>query len=152
MINISHSDRKTWKKCQRRHFFSSSLYQARVTETFSIHLIFGSAIHLALEYFYGNDRDLIGALTIMQDYLKEEIDDDELYEEYYELGMVMLSGYYRFSQEEDNFEIIATEFPFKVPIPIPKDEVMLRDRMEILMMQNIYGLIINQLIILVLLI
>lgn len=129
MVNISHSDRKEWKKCRRKHFFGSKLKLGLepISEIDNKFLVFGSAIHAGIEAYYNNIKDNSDEYEIL--ILKDEINqsnlDSSTKKELIELGESMLWSYFDYADEYDNFEVIAAEKPFKVPIPVDTYEVQL---------------------------
>lgn len=92
----------------------------------SIHLVYGSAIHKALEtlnlsLLNNEDLHLENAFQAYEDCWLEGIEEQKIrLNQYtytlYEMGLKALEKFYN---ESVDYEVIATEFPFEVPIVWP---------------------------------
>src|SRR5688500_13316674 len=132
-IPIHTSDRGTFKRCRRRFMFTSPIQmhlQPKVSY-FGIvwPLWFGSLIHKALQEYYDPvlRRDPVEVFQTEytaarrkiraenQDYY-EDSETQELFDEHEVLGINMLIGYKEYAEAQDDFEVIAVEHDFYVPL------------------------------------
>lgn len=117
------SERSTLKKCE---FLWDLTYNKRIKPlTDGPALRFGSLIHRSLADYYvvGTKRGEHPALAYERHYAADmeenqtlfgmKVDDDEKWENAYDLGIAMLNHYVDEYGADDRWEVIATEFPFR---------------------------------------
>lgn len=161
-IPIRTSDRGTFKKCRRRWDFTSPLamHLEPSTKYFGVTwpLQFGSLIHTALEEYYSPllRRDPVEVFLTEWDVFVRDVRSvaPEYYEEYehefaehLELGQCMLGAYKEYAERNDNFEVIATEHDFFIPLGFedvdPRDGVIKPvyyvGRMDMIYQSNVTG-------------
>jgi hypothetical protein len=150
---IHTSDRATFKKCRRRWEWSSPMHRnLRPKRQFGVAmpLYFGSAIHKAIELYYHPvlKRDPVetfatvwkegfvnekGEIEIEGTRLLEKLAPEwyaseiEMIEEHYELGMGMMEFYKLYSELNDDFDVVATEHVFEIPL---FDNVVYKGKMD----------------------
>lgn len=116
----------TFKRCRLRWHFSSPLRLNLAPIKTVPPLMFGSAVHAALESYYNPNemRNPERAVASFVSFLNEwytglrapSVEDDELYDESMLLGTGMLEHYFMYQAPQDDFEVLAVELPFEVPI------------------------------------
>lgn len=118
------TERSDFLRCQQRYVWAwrYGLTLPNVAEA----LWFGIGIHKALAHYYqpGKKRNL-DFIDVWRDYCSHDVDSLKLKEEvfetrYYELvflGETMLEEYHKFYGGDLDWDIIATEEIFKLPIP-----------------------------------
>ena len=130
-VAIRTSDRATFKRCRRRWGFNSPLamhLQPQV-KYFGVvwPLQFGTLIHKCLEEYYDPvlKRDPLEVFRTEWNAFDREVSREapdyrlehaEEFKEHYELGIGMLKHYKGFAEKHDNFEVIAVEHDFYIPL------------------------------------
>lgn len=128
MTTIRTHDRGTFKKCQTLWWYTSFNglnLQPLITNK---NLAMGTAIHEGLRVMYdikrqGDPEELIKAEAIAAfvDSLWNSGADSNLIPDLEALGVGMLSHYWEWRKEADkDWEILRTEVPFSVPIPLDR--------------------------------
>ena len=119
-----------WQKCPRYYLYRHHL--GWQSETISNHLIFGSAVHVALEHLLLNGYDnnaVIGAYeAFLADYRKTFSEEqDEIFEpktpQNFFLVLMAYANYYK--RDLDNYEVLYTEIAGTVAIN-GEDHIALR--------------------------
>lgn len=136
---------KTYQTCPRMYYFNYVLKLVPKVENSK--LLFGRGIHLGLAEYYSTGQ-LSAALTTYNTWLDEQrlllmgsaADPDHLAEAS-RLGEVLLKEYIAFAGAHDDFEPVAVEQDFEVPIWTPKgrqSRMMHRGRID-LIVRDRYG-------------
>jgi hypothetical protein len=127
---------REWQTCKRKYWLSAGLGYApdpsKEPVTGVMHL--GSAVHLALEAWYGYGIDPVSALrwTYGQDMLLYPGDEEELVKEL-TLAIVMTEGYCEWAAAEGvdvGVEIIGTEVMVEHETVIAGEPVVLRGKLD----------------------
>lgn len=118
MLRLSASDISAVLSCRRQYVFSLSGFVPKETPTA---LLFGSAIHDALDVFYSAGRDVESAVATFLSHASEFppplfTEEAQAYDELLALGEAMLRNYAAFSAVNDTFEVIRTEQRVEAPI------------------------------------
>lgn len=119
ILILSHHRKQTFQRCRLKHFFHYELRRQRPNN--NVHLILGTAIHKALEYYYSKSRevelnDLIKLFRLHMIMDNASIDFQIELGSYAELGIDMLTRYYAVTQTQEHFKVIRTETPFMIGI------------------------------------
>lgn len=126
-------DRLMYRGCRRKWKWGSNMIGCHGLETDQriSPLWLGSGVHYALQHLYHADpekrisRDALpGAMDAYAlDWWKEhpetsewDIEENQRFQDDLTLGKAMLNMYKRISAEMDDFELIASEVPFQVPV------------------------------------
>lgn len=126
------SDRITFKQCRLKWEFSSPLRRGLSPVKTQPPLMFGSAVHSALESYYDptfEERNPHRGALALSSYIQSwysllpnpDIEDDVLLEDSLALGQGMLDHY--LATADDRFKVLAVEMSFEVPIPGISDAV-----------------------------
>ncbi len=119
---ISHSSITAFKQCRRLHQFRYDMNLEPLKPDFD--LLLGSAVHAALDNYYGHNGNLLLAFTLEFHKLFKAVEAEYTFSPEEEiaiadllrLGYAMLEHYQSFYKEPE-FLFMAHEFPFCVPIP-----------------------------------
>ena len=128
VVKISTTERQTFKRCRLQWHFSS--YGRLNLEPIlpDTRLWFGTGVHAALEAYYGERVDPVEYWLAWTEEEFQRLDalgfirSGEEWENLYahrELGRGMLLNYVAFATENDDFQVVATEQQFEVPIRRP---------------------------------
>ena len=128
-IRVHTSDTATFKRCRRRWDWTSpmrgNLRPKVASAGINFNLAFGTMVHRALEEFYAEERDPAKVFEQHWLLLIERVkelnegffnENEEEFEQHWELGVGMLKYYMEWAQQQDDFIVIATEHPFEVDI------------------------------------
>lgn len=133
-IVIHTSDRIMFRRCRRKAYFASKLWQGLRPVRPNTTLWLGTGVHKALEDYYGYGRDL---LETFNEWASEGIADIKkatklldgevrVMDEMVQLGNDILDNYNIFAKKYDDFNVLilpngkpAVEVMFKVPICNP---------------------------------
>lgn len=131
-IPIHTSDRGSFKRCRRRWQWTSPIrsnLRPKLSEGISFPLWFGTGIHEAVEKFYDPVlrqhpsevwntyyHDTVRVLQqVAPDFYS---DNEEEFLEHLALGIGMTEFYKTYSEANDNFDVIAVEEDFAVPLEL----------------------------------
>jgi len=119
---ISATTLQMYEVCRRQWYFANVLDLEPKKGGTSLWL--GSGVHEALEAFYRAGQDPVVAFEAWWNRSVEqwraEHDGAEIDSQWYnlrDLGMSMMSHYRAWARQMDDFEVLATELPFRVEIP-----------------------------------
>jgi len=109
---VSISEINSRLSCQVKHDFryNRRLVPAEEREVLTL----GKAVHIGLEGWYLT-RNIDHALQAMRDYLERSAYGDDLIP----LASGMLKGYVEHWRDQDDFEVLHVELPFRVPLISP---------------------------------
>lgn len=126
--DLHHSERRGFKRCRKK--WQYQYHDALVPKNPNVKLWLGTGIHIALSAYYSQSRThdvLISAFMGYADTLSSAIASQGLvvsntddFNEAIELGKGMLSNYYEFARQNDNFEVVHTEQELSVALPAIK--------------------------------
>ena len=127
VLPVHTSDTATFKKCRRRWDWTSPMrynLRPRVSVAgINFNLAFGTAIHSALESYYGNKQNPAEIFLREWDELAENVnsvnegwmtENREQFDKHRDLGNGMMTYYEEWAQTHDNFEVVSTEHLFSV--------------------------------------
>ena len=127
---LRNSERLSIRRCEYQHMWS---YREGLRATYDSAdaLWFGTGVHEALAQWYqeGKRRGLRPSVywaNWVQDEIREirtAVSDDFNEDEFIDakaLGIAMLEGYYEKFDYDEHWDVIATEYPFRVEIPHPR--------------------------------
>lgn len=106
-IKHSYSSLSEWRRCRYRFWLKRK--KGIIPEP-GIGLIRGSAGHAALEYWYGTERNREKAIEVASNTYTSVNQTD------WELLRSVLLRYFDWSEANDNFEVIATEWNFELEL------------------------------------
>lgn len=120
MTTIHVTERSTFKQCKRKWQYRHQFHLAQLT-TLPNKFWFGILIHKCMAEYYKNNAPLLDTFINKFDAdihtFNWEGKAEEAAYEYYNLGVEMLRGYMKYSEENDkNWEIVAVEEPLTIPI------------------------------------
>jgi hypothetical protein len=130
---IRTSERSTFKRC--RWLWKTEFIDLRKPLQDTPPLMFGSMIHVALHGWYpvGLKRSRTKLTTLFEKAIEAEavrvtkntgLPKTELYDQWadrIELGLAMLGNYLETFGKDDQWEVLASELPFKVIVTHPRD-------------------------------
>lgn len=113
---VSISQTRSWMQCKRKWALQRTFPEDFSQEFFAV----GKAVHKGLEDYYGK-KPLAIALEEAKKELK--ISDTQDFTDQWELVEHMLTGYINFNERNPDYEIIATELEFELPLGYSLDEL-----------------------------
>jgi hypothetical protein len=135
VLLLRNSERSTYKKCEQMWYWNFVELLKPIEEGRALR--FGDLVHRALEghYLVGTKRGPKPHIVfekLYQEQLQEGRDrlnmvaEDQGWVDAGELGVAMLRGYYdEFSNTDAQYEVLASEQVFQVPLPLRKEQRIL---------------------------
>lgn len=135
---LDSSKLKTFQDCPRKYFYEYVLGWCQ--ETGNIHLVFGEAVHRALEHIYSHGftvEVVEQAFDLMESYYREEFPDEEndvlRAPKTPAFAKPLLIEYIRQYQQRDTFKVLETEIAGSAPIHVSgKGQKVLHFRLDLL--------------------
>lgn len=113
---VSISQTRSWMQCKRKWALQRTFPEEFSQEFFAV----GKAVHKGLEDYYGK-KPLAIALEEAKKELK--ISETQDFTNQWELVEHMITGYINFNERNHDYEIVATELEFELPLGYSLDEL-----------------------------
>jgi RecB family exonuclease len=144
VITIGNSEIATWDRCRRKWFVQWYLGYVPAHEPATSNMKLGSRIHTALEGWAGTPT--IDPLTVLAILYGIEIEqhpeeEAELRKEW-DLAQAMAEGYIEWIASEGKdagYRVVAAEADLQVPLPGYEDSIMLRSRLDQVVLREADG-------------
>lgn len=145
---IHTTDVETFAQCRRRWNWQSQLRQGLQRASLPPALMLGQGVHIGLDAYWTNKRDVAVAISTFDQWIDKRAKDVEewskaplwqservMFQENKKLGQMMLLHYHLWCDDFDKeFEVIATEHKFDLPLPRPdgslSSDLMLSGRFD----------------------